>query len=266
MLNDDAYVNSAYIPGGADYPERWEFAAREFRELEASLGRARLNQPYGPDPRQRYDLYYPSGRPEGLVVLIHGGYWLKFGREDFSHLARGATRAGWAVAMPSYRLAPEVPVAEITRDVAAAIAAASAQVAGPIAVTGHSAGGHLSLRMLCRDVDLSVRDRMVRCLAVSPLTDLAPFLETSMNADLRLDAASAAAESPALATDLAPVPVLVWVGGAERPAFLDQARRLDWPQARLHVEPGRHHFDVIEDYEDPESSLVRWLVGGPSPA
>ena len=55
----------------------------------------------------------------------------------------------------------------------------------------------------------------------------------------------------------------VWVGGQERPAFLWQARTLsenwacDW-----HVEPGRQHFDVIDDLADPDSGLVATLLGG----
>ena len=135
MRNDDAYANAIHIPGGADYPERWAIAAREWREVEAAVGRARLNQPYGPDPRQRFDLFHPAGRPEGLVLLIHGGYWLDFGREDFSHLARGVTLSGWACALPSYRLAPQATIPEITRDIAAALRAAMEMVRGPVAVT-----------------------------------------------------------------------------------------------------------------------------------
>lgn len=267
MRNDEAYDNGGHIPGGAEYPDRWAIAAREFRELEASLGRARLNHPYGPggdasDERHRFDLFFPSGRPQGLVVLIHGGYWRRFGREDFSHLARGVTEAGWACALPSYTLCPEATIPQITVEIAAAIEAAARLVKGPIAVTGHSAGGHLSARMLCSDVPLTVRDRITACVPVSPLSDLAPLIETSMNADLRLTEASAIAESPVHAPDVAAVPTTVWVGGAERPAFLDQARWLAeaWPQARLHVAEGKHHFDVIEAYEDANSELVQALI------
>jgi arylformamidase len=54
----------------------------------------------------------------------------------------------------------------------------------------------------------------------------------------------------------------MWVGGQERPAFLWQARLLseNW-DCPWHVEPGRHHFDVIDDLADPDSLLVDTLVG-----
>jgi hypothetical protein len=56
--------------------------------------------------------------------------------------------------------------------------------------------------------------------------------------------------------------VTVWVGGQERPAFLWQARLMseNW-DCPWHVEPGRHHFDVIDDLADPDSLLVDTLVG-----
>ena len=44
--------------------------------------------------------------------------------------------------MPGYVLAPEVRIAAITAMVADAVAAAAAEVAGPIRLAGHSAGGH----------------------------------------------------------------------------------------------------------------------------
>lgn len=263
MRNDQAYANSAFIPGGADYPARWAASAKAVRIREAAIGRARLDQAYGDHPRQRFDLFYPEDRPRGLVVLFHGGYWLHFGREDFSHLARGCTAAGWAVALPSYRLAPEVDLPRITADAAKALTAAAAVVEGPIAVTGHSAGGHLAARMLCRDAPHAVQDRIVTCVPVSPLSDLRPLLETSMNDLLGLNESTAAVESPVLCTDRVAARATVWVGAMERPAFLEQARRLAdaWTPAALHVEPDRHHFDVIEAYEDRDSHLVRLLTG-----
>jgi len=263
---DSAYANAAFIPGAEAYPDRWEIAARQWREVEHAVGRARLNVPYGPGVRNAYDLFYPAGRPTGLVVFIHGGYWRAFDRKAWSHLAAGATARGWAVAMPSYTLAPEVRIAEITAEIARAVAAAAEAVPGPVVLSGHSAGGHLAARMLCADVALpeAVAARLAGCVPISPVADLRPLLETAMNADLRLDAAEAVAESPALQKKARDVPVTVWVGAEERPAFLDQARGLAaaWPGTALRIAPGRHHFDVIDLLEEPDGPLVETLVGG----
>ena len=260
-----AYENAPFIANAADYPGKWERAARAWRQLEHDVGRARLNQAYGDDPRQRFDLFYPAGRPEGLLIFIHGGFWRAFGRGDWSHLAAGATARGWAVAMPSYRLAPQVRIAEITRDIALAVTAAAQMVAGPIVLCGHSAGGHLCARMICPDVSLpaAVSRRIARVVPISPLSDLRPLMALEMNTDLRLDMAEAAAESLVLCVPRAGVAVTVWVGAEERPAFLDQATLLQeaWENAKLHVASGRHHFDVIEELAEPDSPLLATLLG-----
>ena len=248
------YANADFIAGAQAYPGRW---ARDGAAFRAALGaRAALDLPYGPGERQRFDLFSPQGAARGLMVFVHGGYWLDFGRESWSHFAAGAMARGWAVAMPSYDLAPQVRIAQITGQIAAAVAAAAAMVAGPVVVTGHSAGGHLAARMGTLGLD-----RVARVVPISPLVELAPLMQTAMNADLRLDAQEVAQESPArLGRTCA---AHVWVGGQERPAFLWQARVLseNW-DCPWTVAPGRHHFDVLDDLADPRSALVSACLDG----
>jgi acetyl esterase/lipase len=173
---------------------------------------------------------------------------------------------GWAVAMPSYDLCPDVTIAQITEQIVDAIWMAAKQTEapreGPIALTGHSAGGHLVSRMAVPGVlpdDLA--ERLTSVVPISPVADLRPLLETSMNSQLGLDLASAEAESPVLMRPM-DVPVNIWVGAEERPVFLDQARCLSeaWT-APLHIAPGTHHFDVIDALKDPESAMVRNVCG-----
>ncbi len=266
MDYDDAYANGAHIEGAEAYPPRWEAAALHWREVEQALGRARLNQPYGPGVRQRFDLFLPAGRPQGVVVFVHGGYWRAFDNKSWSHLAAGAQARGWAVAMPAYTLAPAARIGEITREIAAALGAIGAQVAGPMVLSGHSAGAHLVARMLCRDVALpaGIEARLARVVPISPLGDLRPLLRTTMNADLRLDGPEAAAESPLLCCMRRDVAVMIRVGAQERPAFLQQARDLAavW-QAPLQIAPGCHHFNVIDALAQPDSALVKALTEAP---
>ena len=222
-----------------------------------------LKQSYGPTKRQRFDLFFPKARPLGLLVFVHGGYWLKFHRTFWSHFAEGALVRGWAVAMPSYDLCPEVTIAEITSQIARAIPAAAERVEGPILLAGHSAGGHLVARM-CTQAMLPevVMARVRHVMPISPVSDLRPLINTAMNADFRLDEASATAESPALMAPL-PVPVTVWVGAEERPVFLDQARWLAEAWRAGHViEERRHHFDVIDGLRNPDSEMMVQLISG----
>jgi arylformamidase len=262
MDADDAYANAAYIPDAASYPPRWVAQAAAFRDGV----QAELNRPYGKTDRETFDLFLPKGPPRGTVVFVHGGYWRAFDKSVWSHLAAGPMAHGWAVAMPGYDLCPTVRIAQITVQIARAVSVIADRMPGPLVLTGHSAGGHLVARMACADFppsDLaqSVRDRIARIVPISPLSDLAPLMDTAMNTDLRIDAAEAVAESP-LRHPRADLPVTVWVGGAERPAFLDQARWLaDAWNCGLVVDAGRHHFDVIEPLADPESPLVAALIG-----
>lgn len=263
MDYDLAYANSAFIPGAADLPALWaEQSANLRRKLS---GRARLGLRYGSAPRQAFDLFEAEGEARGLLVFVHGGYWLETDRALWSFVAEGALARGWTVALPSYTLAPEARIAEMRAEIAAALGAIAGQAAGEIVVTGHSAGGHLAARMACGDAGLSpeVQARLRRVVPISPLADLEPLAMTAMNRDLRLDAAEIAAESPARLPRRAGPEVAVWVGGQERPAFLWQARLLSeaW-DCPWHVAPGRNHFSVLEDLRDPASDLLRLLTEG----
>lgn len=263
MELDDAYANAPYIPGADTYPPRWSEQAAAFRDSLSADGRARLGVSYGGTERQAYDLFLPDGAAQGLCVFVHGGYWLRFDRSFWSHLAAGPLARGWAVALPSYDLCPDVKIADITRQVARAIDTIAAEVSGPIALAGHSAGGHLVARALEPGLlSATTAERLVRVVPISPVSDLRPLLRTSMNEQFGMDLAAACAESPMLMPDRLPVPVTVWVGADERPVFLDQAHWLAeaWGCAEK-IAPGKHHFDVIDALEDPESEMIGDLLG-----
>ncbi|MEI6098410.1 MAG: alpha/beta hydrolase [Alphaproteobacteria bacterium] len=258
---DRAYANGAFIAGSEKLPGLWQALAGDYR-----LGlktRARLNIPYGTTQRQQFDLFVPDITPAGLMVFVHGGYWLEFGRETWSHLAAGAVARGWACAMPSYTLAPAARLTDMTVELARAITTAASMVAGPVVVTGHSAGGHLAARMACTDMPQGVAERVRRVVPISPLSELAPLARTRMNKTLRLTEAEIAAESPARLQRRTSCAAHVWVGQAERPAFLWQARLLseawDCPWT---VAADRHHFNVIDDFTEAGSPLMDACLSG----
>jgi arylformamidase len=264
---DDAYANRAHVPGADAIVAGWAPAAAAFR---ARLGdRARLDVPYGPGARQRLDLFLPDTAPLGLAVFVHGGYWMAFDKSVWSHLAAGAMAAGWAVAIPSYTLAPEARISEITREIAAALSHAAGMVPGPIRLAGHSAGGHLAARMVCNDAPLAptLRARIAHVLSISGVHDLRPLRSTQLNDTLGIDAAESRCESPALRDPASGTRLTAWVGGAERPEFRRQTDLLVTAWAlpgiaiRAHHEPNRHHFDVIAGLADRLHPLTRALTG-----
>lgn len=257
MSLDDDYANGAYIKGGDAYYARWQQQSRAYRQ--AMGPRARLDLPYGAGARQALDLFMPEATPKGVLVFVHGGYWIEGERDLWSHLAAGAVARGWAFALPGYTLAPAARIADMTAEIAAAVGLAGRMVAGPVVVTGHSAGGHLAARMGCADIAADV----ARVVPISPLSELSPMMQTDMQQSLRLDAAECERESPARLRLRAGVGAHVWVGAQERPAFLWHARllseRWDCPWT---PEAGRHHFDIMDGLADPASPLMDVCLGG----
>lgn len=256
---DEDFENTRYIPGGTRFPSLWIDAAAAFR------------QRHPPQKIADADLYLPQGRPKGLMIFVHGGYWMECSPEAFSHLAGGALARGWAVGMPSYPLAPEARISQMVAHVTKTVHDLAQHVSGPISLTGHSAGGHLATRMICADSALppEVLARIAICAPISGLFDLPPLMRTSMQAILRLDQDEAVRQSPLFSTPAADIALLAWVGAEERPEFLRQSRAFAkvWQgyqrQTELVEEPQRHHFDVIEALIDPDHPLVRRLTPDP---
>ena len=251
---DDAYANGPHISDGAAWPDRWAADAAAFRQTHA------------PQPLGRGHLFLPEGEAKGVAVFIHGGYWMRFDPSLWSHLAAGPLARGWAVAMPAYTLAPAARIGQITAEIVHAVIEAAA-IPGPIALTGHSAGGHLAARMICENtLPNPIAERVSACVPISGLFDLRPLLRTKMNETLHLDRPEAASESPALLAPHAGIPITAWVGGAERPEFIRQSRLLADIWAGLGaatdcvIDPGRHHFDVIAALASPDSPLTRTLL------
>lgn len=265
---ENAYANGVNIPKGESWPNAWIEPAKAYRETLSRSGRAKLDLAYGERPRNRFDLFLPEHAPKGLVVYVHGGYWVRFDKSFWSHLAKGAVARGYAVAMPSYTLCPDNRISGITAEVGAAIAMAARMIDGPIFLTGHSAGGHLATRMISATSPLpsEVRSRVRNTVSISGLHDLRPMMRLAVNADLRLDEAEALAESPALLRPSEGVRLTCWVGAAERGEFVRQNALLAnvWTglgaATAIVEEADRHHFNIIDGLADPEHPLTRTLL------
>lgn len=266
---DNAYTNGANIAGGDRWPAAWVGPAQAFRHELSAQGRAKLDIGYGDKPRNLLDLFLPQGTPKGLVVFIHGGFWLALDKSFWSHLAAGAVESGYAVVMPSYTLSPEVRISGIVQEIGVAIGKAAEMVAGPIMLAGHSAGGHLVSRMVSATTPLlpEVLKRVRHVVSISGLHDLRPLMNTTIYATLGIDESEALAESPALLRPAANTRITCWVGGGERAEFVRQNALLAniWTGLGATtcavVEPDRHHFNVIDGLADPAHALTRTLLG-----
>jgi arylformamidase len=204
-----------------------------------------------------------------LIVFVHGGYWHRFDKSLWSHVAAYLIDSGWAVAIPSYSLAPDQRIATITKEIAAAINHSAGLVDGPICLSGHSAGGHLVTRMMCHGSGLKpeVVARLSHVVSISGLHDLRPLMQTAMNSILKLDRPEANAESPALLEPISGIPLTCVVGATERPEFLRQNDLLaniwkgfDVPTRSIHV-ANCHHFSIVDQMLDRSSELARAITG-----
>jgi arylformamidase len=231
-------------------PEHPAIFARWTREAAAFRAEARGEEGlvFGDTPRQAMDLF-GSGPP---ALFIHGGWWRALDRTMFSHMARGLNANGMAVAVTGYDLCPTVSIADIVDQTRGAVRYLSRRAGTRIVVFGHSAGGHLAAMMAATMPEVAAG------YAISGVFDLAPLVGHSMNADFKLDAASARALSP---IHLPPAPFECVVGGRESNAFKAQSRALaqawDVPCQEI---AGADHFTVLDPLSDPDSAMVARLV------
>ena len=127
----------------------WQVASDAFRKAHP----ARFDLRYGPRERNAWDLYRAADPKAPCFVFIHGGYWQRNTRQQFTNVIAGPHARGWAAALPGYTLAPDATLTEIVAEIRAALDWLAEHgpahgVAGPIILSGWSAGGHLTAMCL----------------------------------------------------------------------------------------------------------------------
>jgi len=265
---DIQYNNRARIPDSLDILDRWTKASALAREKSS----VRLDVAYGIAPSEMLDIFPPPRRGAPVLVFIHGGYWRALDKSDASFIAPAFVQAGAMVVVPNYALCPAVTIEQITLQLVHALAwiHRNAEVYGGdsrrIVVAGHSAGGHLAAMMLSCEWPKVADDLPTQlvhgALAISGLFDLEPLRQTPfLQADLRLDAASARRLSPAFFPPPAG-PLHATVGGDESEEFLRQNAliRQNWGASAVPVceaIPGMNHLNVLHDLADPQGRLHR---------
>lgn len=110
---------------------------------------------YGPDPRQRLDVYAPRGggrgdAPRPMVVFFYGGSWSSGERAGYAFVGRALASRGFVTVVPDYRLVPRVRYPAFVEDGAAAVRWAerhAAEYGGApdrLVLMGHSAGAYIA--------------------------------------------------------------------------------------------------------------------------
>ncbi|NML31865.1 alpha/beta hydrolase [Paraburkholderia antibiotica] len=244
----------------------------------AKAASVELDLRYGPAPRETFDLFRAAtDQPRGTLVYFHAGYWQSRDKSTFRFIAPAFTRLGLNVALVNYPLCPTVTLAELIGSARASLdAVANVSTthgrALPLVLSGHSAGGHLAVELalaLVSDASaasVSPGPTLAGVIALSGIYDLAPLVATTLNRNLKLDAADAVRHSPLHRARRGCVNALFGVGGDETAAFVAQSRHMceAWQQAgnpaTLDIAPSADHFSLLQEFTSPSAPLHRRVV------
>lgn len=197
---------------------------------------------YGPEPDQVADLRLPESDPRGLVLMVHGGFWLEeWTRDTTESLCVDLARRGFATANLEYRrLGSGGGWPASGHDVLTAIGRITEALAGlPSALVGHSAGGFLGLWASTR----------------TPSRDLRLFVGLASITDLEALAAGDAPGSASAATlltagaprrlDPGGSPGLLVHGEGDRVVPAEHSAALAG-SARVELLPDDDHFGLLD--------------------
>jgi arylformamidase len=212
----------------------------------------------------KWDLYPVADPKAPCFVHIHGGYWQRGSKEIFACLAEGALANGWSAALPGYTLAPEASLTQITTELRSAFDWLNAKgaehgIAGPVIVTGWSAGGHLTAFLLDHP-------RVVAGLSISGVFELAPLRDSpQVNDKVKLTEVEIETLSP-MRRPSVNKPLSIAYGTSELPAMVATSRDYHAYRSESHL-PGdlipiakANHFTILDELRLPDSHLTREVL------
>lgn len=208
---------------------------------------------YGPSRDNVGDIRRPDGEASGLVVLLHGGLWRQeYERDSTETLAVDLTDRGYATWNIEYRRGREGGWPGSAHDVVSAIDFMIREMPGvPVAIIGHSAGGHLGLWASAR------RENVIRLVVgLAPITDLAAMARSgsvgSRDAQRLLDSGA-----PARVDPVADKTILVH-GEDDEIVPVSHSTHLS-AATRVEVVPGMSHFPVLDPKREHWPPIVAEL-------
>ncbi len=237
--------------------------------------RHELDVPYGNDPKQRMDLYFPVQKASSAPVLLflHGGGFREGDRRQYGYVAEPFANHGILTVVASYRLTsggfahPAQP-----DDAKAAVAWIYRNIAkrggnpDAIYISGHSAGAILAADV---GVDLSWLDQMkvprsaVRGIVpISGPYDLAGWKELSEY----VPTPDAEAKASALRHVNAPAPMAIVAYGSLEGRFMDtsavlaKALAAKGTQTETVVLEGKDHAGAVWELSDANSPLTKAML------
>jgi acetyl esterase/lipase len=193
---------------------------------------------YGPDNRQVLDIYLPekAAQPAPLLIWFYGGSWDSGDKAKYAFVAKRFTELGYAVAIPDYRLVPDVRFPDFIKDSASAIAFMKKYAAQnsdqfidqSVMLAGHSAGAYNAVQVVAdpvylRDVGLD-EDDISGIIGLSGPYDFHPY---DVSATQEAFGNTPATKSQPIEMDLSNMPPLLLItGNHDHTVYPRNSRRL----------------------------------------
>ena len=208
---------------------------------------------YGPHRDQVGDLRIPEREANGLVLLVHGGFWLdQYQRDGMESLAVDLTTRGWATWNLEYRrLGGGGGWPASAQDVVTALDSVGqiTETSGrPTAIMGHSAGGHLALWAATR-----AREPVALTVGLAPVTDLGRLSDSDGPGSG--PAAKLLASGAPRTIDTVPDSTLLIHGNDDTLVPSEHSTRLQ-EVATVSVIQGFGHFELIDPNRDHWATVV----------
>ena len=265
------YNNGLAVPSWADtLLPRWQQESQRVRDASSGVRDAA----YGPLARNTLDVFTPKGAAPvsgwPALIFIHGGYWQRLSKDDWSVIAAPLVANGMAAVIVGYTLCPQTTIRGIAREIEAAVSYVWKAADGldlnreKLALAGHSAGGHLTA--WCMTVDWTAHGLpatpFVSATAISGLFDLEPLVPIYLNDALKLTHVEALAMSPAYRERRVDCEFTAAVGGAELEEFPRQNQLLgtQWKNVIEWEIPGLNHFTIIDELTRADSAFFKRVV------
>ncbi|MDH3233966.1 MAG: alpha/beta hydrolase [Alphaproteobacteria bacterium] len=259
-----------------------------FSSAAVRAGDARFTIPYGPDLRQRVDIFMPDPPKPGMrraaVVYFHGGGWTIGSRVLNHHIGRAIMEMGYVAVLADYRLYPFVRFPAFVHDGARAVGwlRRNSEKYGVgrdrIYLMGHSAGAHIAM-LLALDPRYFIRAG-VPMHAVRGVIGLSgPYTATPTRTLFRPifgGLANPQAARPITFVRNVGPRMLLLHGGADLSIPPKQAREMGrryrdaGGEATVRVYPGASHMQLVtsfaqsERWRHPVFKDVKSFIGPPS--
>ena len=264
---DDQYNQRKLVPDADDYMKRHGVLSAEVR---ARLD-CRLDVPYGPSEDERLDIFPAPAAGAPVVIYYHGGAWTRWHKDNNSFQAPAFVDAGATFVPVNFALVPKVTLDELVRQCRAAVvwvynnSVSFGADPNRLYVAGHSSGAHVVGLLAVTDwTQWGLPAGVIKgAFAASGMYDLEPVRRSSRNKYLNLDEAMTARNSSMRQIPKRLPPMVIAYGEREQIEFRRQSK--DWAavlRERGHRVteldlPGLHHFEVAEQYANPDGALLK---------